>query len=235
MLLRDFGPYGIIFMAVSCTLDCLFRETHDIHKYDVMLPHCLVCSYYLSYPCFIVLYVCFLFCVLCFVYLYTEHCHRVETQLKLINLMQCNVSQMQKYWKLRQVVYTVTTNLHKCFSSPSHNVSFQRVISLCIPAYRYPHTQYKAICGTHPLAKISTHDSCSVQEFYVLVPGVFVLNPVQRTNVFVCCPLWIIILFHFISVRCTWKAKQSIYIYIYIYIELIVIHFTQMCQWIRQI
>jgi hypothetical protein len=172
-----------------------------------MLSHCLVCLYYLYYACFIVLYVCFLFClffviVLCVLFYcffslcsvcvlctYILNCHRVQTQLKLINLMQCNVSQMQKYWKLRQVVYTVTTNLHKCFSSPSHNVSFQRVISLCIQKYHYPHTQYKAICGTHPLAKISTHDSCSVQEFYVLAPGVFVLNPVQRTDVFVCCPL----------------------------------------------
>jgi hypothetical protein len=66
-----------------------------------MLSYCLVGWYYLSCVCSVlllfilsVLSYCvvfvlsffFLCVVFVFLYLYTEHCHRVETQLQLINL-----------------------------------------------------------------------------------------------------------------------------------------------------
>jgi hypothetical protein len=69
-----------------------------------MLSYCLVGWYYLSYVCFLFCMVAFyIFCCYCIVhfvllffspsssyivfvllYLYIEHCHRVETQLQLI-------------------------------------------------------------------------------------------------------------------------------------------------------
>jgi hypothetical protein len=71
-----------------------------------VLINCYVIFYYSFYVCFLVLCVCFLFCVFCvfvlfcvlfrpmyilvcfiFVYTFTDHCHRVKTQMRLINII----------------------------------------------------------------------------------------------------------------------------------------------------
>jgi len=70
-----------------------------------VLINCFVIFNYSPYVCFLVLYVCFLFCVFfvlvlfcvlfrpmyilrfIFVHTFTDHCHRVETQLQLINII----------------------------------------------------------------------------------------------------------------------------------------------------
>jgi hypothetical protein len=87
--------------------DSFFAICFMYFVFCYVLVNCFVFLNYLCYVCFLILYVCFLFCVICvfycfvyyfspctntpvcfiFVYKFTYHCHRVETQLQLINII----------------------------------------------------------------------------------------------------------------------------------------------------